>query len=58
MSLPARAQPRSKKAFPGGRREYVHVGSGGVPYPACPREKPFLLATAHLFTNSGEAYGL
>ena len=31
----------NKKALPGGRRKYVRVGSGAVPYCASPREGPF-----------------
>ena len=42
------AQPRSKKAPSGGRRKYIHVGSGAVPYSASPRKEPFSSGAAHL----------
>ena len=43
--------PRSQKAFSGGRRKYVHVASGAVPYGACPRKSPFLLVSARLLVD-------
>jgi hypothetical protein len=54
--------PDQKRIFPGDAASTLralpralHVGSGAVPYGACPRKNPFSLVSAHLLMDSKNA---